>query len=115
MGLAKGNGEKGVLMSFLRPFAKHLLGIRVQKTKSLEDSACPICRFREAKGATTANALLETREASGVHDYTIIKGAADKCFVVEDHKVFGAEHLVVYALNHGADSISRRFGGPELT
>jgi hypothetical protein len=27
----------------------------------------------------------------------------------------GAEHRVVYALNHGADSISPRFGGPELT
>ena len=94
------------LVRFFRSFAKHSLGFRSQKAKSLKDSACPICRFREAKGATSPLALLETREASGVHDYTIIKGAADKRFVVEDHKVLGSEHLIVYPLNHGADYMS---------
>jgi hypothetical protein len=91
------------LIRLVRSFTKHLLGVWVQQTKMLKNSPCPICRFREAKGATTAHAMLETREASGVKDYTIIKGAADKRFVVEDHKVLGSEHLVVYPLNHGAD------------
>jgi hypothetical protein len=90
-------------MRLFRSFAEELFGFRSQEANSLKDSACPICRFREAIGANTPQALLETREASGVHDCTLIEGAADKRFVVEDHKILGSEHLVVYPLNHGAD------------
>jgi|SRR6266852_1099651 len=90
-------------MRLFRSFAEEFFGFRPQKAESPKDSACPICRFREAKRATTPQALLETREASGVRDYTVIEGAADKRFVVEDHKIVGSEHLIVYPLNHGAD------------
>ena len=89
------------LMRLFRSFTEELFGFGPQQAESLKDAACSICCFREAKGAITPQAMLETRVAAGVRDYTLIKGAADKLFVIEDHKVLGAEHSIVYPLHPG--------------
>lgn len=87
------------LIRVVRSFTEQLFGFGPQQANDLKESACSICRFREAVGATTPQAMLETREASGVDNYTTVKGAADEMFIIEDHKVLGAEHSVVYPLH----------------
>ena len=99
------------LIRLVRSFTEELFGFGPQQANDLKESACSICRFREAIGATTPQAMLETREASGVNNYTTVKGAADEVFVIEDHKVLRAEHSIVYPLHARRGLYAIKFGG----